>query len=180
MDGVERCIDDEIPFEIPDSWEWVRLNGFAYITSGSQHVESESGYLYIKVADMNLLSNEKEITTSSHYTQDCPEGDIPNNSIIFPKRGGAIATNKRRKVLRKNICIDSNTMALTVYYPSCFEYLYLWFLTIDLGKLQTGTSVPQINNKDLEPKLIPVPPLAEQKRIVEKVYTVLTTYRRSK
>lgn len=49
------------------------------------------------------------------------------------------------------------------------NYLYLWFSTIALESLNTGTSVPQINNKDIGPLLVPVPPIEEQQRIVTKV-----------
>ena len=47
--------------------------------------------------------------------------------------------------------------------------LYIWFLRIDLWGLNSGTSVPQINNKDIGPLVVPLPPLAEQQRIVAKV-----------
>ena len=53
-------------------------------------------------------------------------------------------------------------------------YLHLWFKSIDLWELNSGTSVPQINNKDIDPLLLPIPPKAEQKRIVSKVSVLLS------
>jgi Type I restriction modification DNA specificity domain. len=64
-------------------------------------------------------------------------------------------------------------MVMTVIYEDILPYLYKWFSSIDLGKLATGTSVPQINNKDIYPLLVPLPPLAEQKRIVAKIEELL-------
>lgn len=166
---LAEITEAEIPFDIPESWAWVRLGEVAFLNSGGQYDESNSGLLYIKVADMNLENNKYEITTSTRRAN-CPINSvIPKGSIIFPKRGGAILTNKKRLVLKSDICVDSNTMAMTVINLDCLDYIYTWFNGIDLGRLATGTSVPQINNKDIYPLLLPLPPLEEQKRIVAKI-----------
>jgi|LSQX01.1.fsa_nt_gb type I restriction enzyme S subunit len=165
--------EDEIPFDIPESWKWVRVIDIVYLSSGNQYSECSDGILYIKVADMSLPENEYEICTSTRKANVNGSGIIPTGSIIFPKRGGAIATNKKRLVLREPICVDSNIMVMTVIYEDILPYLYKWFSSIDLGKLATGTSVPQINNKDIYPLLVPLPPLAEQKRIVAKIEELL-------
>lgn len=163
------CIDDEIPFDIPESWVWVRVQNIAYLTSGNQYDEDADGVFYVKVADMNLPENLYEITTSSRKARIPNNEIIPENSIIFPKRGGAIATNKKRVVTKVPCGIDSNTMSMTILYTEIFQYIKLWFDGIDLGKMATGTSVPQINNKDILPLLIPLPPLTEQHRIIAKI-----------
>ena len=159
----------EVPFEIPDSWAWSRIDGVAFLQSGKPFEELESGTPYVKVSDMNLLGNNIEITTSQHYCKATSQDIIPSSSIIFPKRGGAISTNKKRKVLSFNCCIDLNTMCMTPFLSQMLEYIFSWFLTIDLGMMHDGTSVPQINNVDIYPLLVPIPPLAEQKRIVAKI-----------
>lgn len=165
----------EMIFKIPNSWELVHLSEVVTLKSGTtldKEMELESGEIpYLKVADMNLPNNEKEIITSSRFVEkkeDIKRYLIPQNSIIFPKRGGAIATNKKRMV-KTDILVDLNVMAITCYNNLCFEYLYYWFLQINLWDLNNGTSVPQINNKDIEPLIFSLPPLAEQKRIVSKV-----------
>ena len=166
--------DEEKPFALPVGWEWVRVATAFDTTSGSTfnpELEKETGtYMYVKVGDMNLPGNEVEITTSSRFV-DPGERDlkalIPSGSIIFPKRGGAIATNKKR-VVSKPIFVDLNTMALTpCLIPT--EYALLWLMTVDLASLNTGTSVPQINHKDIDPLPFPLPPFAEQSRIVTRV-----------
>jgi type I restriction enzyme S subunit len=162
---------EEIPFEIPENWVWCRLGEIANLKSGNQYQlnPSSSGIMFVKVGDMNSLENDYEIKVSStYYTKnDINERDlIPKNSIIFPKRGGAIATNKRRVVLTEQILIDSNTMAVTPEFCIDFKYFFFWFSNIDLSKLGNDGVIPQVNNKDIDPLLFPLPPLSEQKRIV--------------
>jgi type I restriction enzyme, S subunit len=128
--------------------------------------------MYVKVGDMNLDGNEYEILKSSTYfdKEIIKQNDlIPTRSIIFPKRGGAIATNKRRAILKEPILVDSNTMAVIPSSGMDFDFFLWWFNTIDLAEFGNVNIIPQVNNKDLIPLTIPLPPLAEQKRIVEKL-----------
>lgn len=169
--------EDEIPYELPHGWEWVKVQDLLYLKSGdtiAQGLEIQNGdLLYLKVGDMNL--NIKYVDKSSrsvNSTNINKNSIIPPRSIIFPKRGGAIATNKKQITL-KPILVDLNVMAACCLKDLNIEYLYYWFLSFDLSALNTGTSVPQINNKDIYPLLFPLPPLAEQQRIVEKLEQIL-------
>lgn len=170
--ALPPVFDEEIPFEIPKNWMWCRLSDLVFLNSGSQYDEIDYGVPYVKVSDMNSESNIIEIVKSKKNVSIKNKGIIPVSSIIFPKRGGAILTNKKRLVLKFPIYIDSNIMAMTMIESNILSYLKYWFDSINLGDLYTGTSIPQINNKDIYPLLIPLPPLAEQKRIVEKVESI--------
>lgn len=172
--------DDEIPFDIPSSWEWCRLGEIVRLKSGNSYSYSivSVGIPYIRVGDMNHDDNHETITSSSTYfdSSSIKKSDlIPVNSIIFPKRGGAIATNKKKKVEKKEILVDSNTMAIIVNKNINFNYIYTWFSSLDLSKLGNESVIPQINNKDIEPIILPFPPLEEQKEIVstiEKLFAI--------
>ena len=166
---------DEYPFDLPKSWRWTRIIDCFSIVSGTSFdktKELDNGpYLYVKVADMNLDGNEVEITNSSRFykpTNKELNALIPAGSIIFPKRGGAIATNKKR-LIKRDLFVDLNIMAITPLKGISLDYAYRWLMGIDLERLNTGTSVPQINHKDIAPLFFPLPPLAEQHRIVSKV-----------
>lgn len=140
-------------------------------TTFSKELEQSFGdILYIKVSDMNLSGNEKYITTSKTFVSKYIAGKtiIPENSVIFPKRGGAIGTNKKR-INQCEICIDLNTMAVTPKTELNIQYLYQYFLNIDMGTLYNGSSVPQINNKDIEPLTIIMPPIELQNEFAEFV-----------
>lgn len=165
---------EEISFEIPENWVWCRLRNIANLKSGNQYEYpiAKKGIMFIKVGDMNLPGNEQEILFSSTYFNN---GAIKKTDliepccIIFPKRGGAIATNKRRMILKESVLIDSNTMAVAPSNVIHFRYFFHWFSGVDLSKFGNNGVIPQVNNKDLEPLLIPLPPISEQYRIVQKI-----------
>ncbi len=127
--------------------------------------EMPSGdYLYAKVGDLNLPGNEREIKSSRSYVNaDVAKNLIPKGAVVFPKRGGAISTNKKRVTVR-DCCLDLNLMAVIPSEQICTEYLLAWFDQMDLAEIANGSAVPQINNKDLEPLIIPLPQMETQQK----------------
>ena len=158
------------------SWPVVRLSEVAEIVSG----QTPKGLLalkqgpvpFYKVGDMNIAEG-RVMTTSREYVDDemvaARKLKIrPAGTIVFPKRGGAIATNKKR-VLGVPAAFDLNTMGIIPSESLSSGYLLAWLETVDLNSLSDGSNVPQINHGDVEPLLIPLPPLDEQRRIVTEV-----------
>jgi type I restriction enzyme S subunit len=159
--------------DIRNGWEIKKLGEVCEFKSGTtidKKLEKNDGeVIYAKVGDMNLLGNEEYITTSSRYVDFKSinlNQIIPVGSIIFPKRGGAIATNKKRRIVEPTI-VDLNTMALVPSKIIDENYLFFWFQQIDLSDLSNGTSIPQINNYSFDGVHISYPKsLSEQQRIV--------------
>lgn len=123
---------------------------------------------YIKVADMNYLGNEIYITGSSRFLdkKDIGTGNFfPPGTTIFPKRGGAIATNKKR-ITVVPIYADLNIMGVIPSEILDPKFLYYFFLNTDLRLLGSGSSIPQLNNYDIAPLKILIPKIDEQQRIV--------------
>jgi len=157
-------------------WEEKRLGEVCDLKSGvtiPKKLEKTAGaVLYVKVGDMNLAGNELCINSSSRFVdlKDLKQNQIiPEGSVIFPKRGGAIFTNKRRKIIKPTI-VDLNTMALVPSKIINPDFLYYWFLRIDLTDLNNGSSIPQINNYSFDNTFISYPKsLSEQKSIVVKL-----------
>lgn len=143
-------------------------------TTFSKDDELDKGeYIYAKVADMNLQGNEVYIKTSRKYLSKKHVGNLFLNkgSIIFPKRGGAIRTNKKR-ILIEDSCVDLNIMGVSPRKKLTTQYLYVYFLNLNLESLCDGCVIPQINNKNIAPLKIPVPPLELQEKfaaIVEQI-----------
>ncbi|WP_370765960.1 restriction endonuclease subunit S [Haemophilus sp.] len=176
INGVERCIADELPFEIPESWCWVRLGNIGILTAGktpSNDKLSKHGNIpYFKVSDMNSIGNEVYLVNTELFLFNSSY-IYPKNSIVFPKNGGALLTNKKR-ILSRDSMVDLNT---GVFIPSSHidvKYLYLLFLMIDFKKIYKGTALPTLDYDKLNNLLIGLPPLNEQKQIVQKIEEVFS------
>ena len=156
----------------PFGWEKKTIGECCTLKSGTSlpaEIENEGGIVpYVKVGDMNHPGNERYITTSSRFVSEetAGKGLFDIGSIIFPKRGGAIGTNKKR-MTKLPICADLNVMGVSSNGELTSEYLFTYFDLIDMGKLADGSSVPQINNKNISPLKICVPPLEKQVQFSE-------------
>ncbi|MCD9147187.1 restriction endonuclease subunit S [Pseudophaeobacter flagellatus] len=160
-------------WKAPVGWVISQVADVAHLRSGvalRSDEEKTAGELpYIKVAELSLPENSHGVCTSGRYVADDRMSDVfAKGSIIFPKRGGAIATN-RKMIALADVVGDSNLMAMQPYIAEMLPFVGLWFNSFDLWALNSGTSVPQINNKDIYPLALPIPPLAEQHRIVARV-----------
>lgn len=164
-----------------DKKDWISLplKKMIDLKSGvtiAKELERQSGEIpFVRVSDFNLKGNEKYISTSATYADVYSEKQlIPINSIVFPKRGGAIATNKKR-ITAKPMLIDLNTMAAICKPELDAELFYYWFLKIDLGELDgASSSVPQINNEDIYGLQISIPKnKSDQQRIVNEIKSKL-------
>jgi type I restriction enzyme S subunit len=139
--------------------------------------EKEAGELaYLKVADMSVSGNERLVTTSSRFVDrsSVKQANIfPAGTTIFPKRGGAILTNKKR-LASVDMVADLNIMGLTPGMELLPEFLFNYFLRLDLREINNGSSIPQINNYSIEPLLISFPSSLKEQRIIvdrlEEVY----------
>ena len=178
LDKLSQSIFYEMfgdPIENEKGWEMSTIEMTCIIKSGNSEANySKEGTLpYIKVSDMNLPLNSKYINTYSlsvDFEQN-KKNIIPIGATIFPKRGGAIFTNKKR-ITNKEICCDLNIMAVIPGIRIQQEYLYMYFMFIDFSKLPNGSSVPQINNKDIGPLKIALPPLALQQSFARKIEAI--------
>lgn len=149
------------------NWEKKKLGELIIIKTGISptYILDENGSIpYFKVEQLNN-SNKYQINTP--YKTKNNKKLIPPKSIIFPKRGISILSNKIR-ILSQYSLIDTNIMALIIKNDSISnEFLYYFLLNEDLSKIADTTSIPQINNKHIEPYVIYLPCLGEQTKIAD-------------
>jgi type I restriction enzyme, S subunit len=141
--------------------------GFPLVYQG----KTDQKYPFYKVGDMNSLGNEKEMHVFQHSISEETRKKLraiafPAGTIVFPKIGAAIATNKKR-ILVEPSCVDNNVMALTPGEKLFSDFLLYLFLNKDLIDFANTGNPPSIRQSTIEEWRIPLPPLAEQKRIAD-------------
>lgn len=155
--------------QYPSQWQCSVFKRFCTLISGNSNVEelTHGEIPFIRVSDMNLPQNAKVITTSTAFVKRYgnERNIFPIGSVIFPKRGGAILTNKRR-IVAIDVCCDLNIMGAIPCKKVVPEYLYYYLLSKDFSLLVDGSAIPQINKGDIEPLVFTLPSLAEQQHIV--------------
>jgi type I restriction enzyme S subunit len=133
--------------------------------------QKEGDYPFYKVSDMNLVGNETIMTGANNYIDDSTAKKLgvtpaPAGTVIFPKIGAAVATNKKR-LLSAPSAYDNNVMGLIPGKKINPRFLFFWMQTIDLsGLAHDSGAVPSIRKSEMERLQIPVPSLDEQERIV--------------
>ncbi|MBR6112058.1 MAG: restriction endonuclease subunit S [Paludibacteraceae bacterium] len=167
---VKPIEDDEIPFEIPEGWKWVRgYDIFAPMQSTKPQGET---FKYIDIDAIDNKKNEHIVKTinvanaPSRATRKIQKGDILFSTVRPYLRNVAI--------VKEDDCIASSGFFVCHPYSIDIEYCFRMLLSsyvIDglTNNYMKGDNSPSINNDDLLNYLFPLPPLAEQKRIVAKI-----------
>ena len=182
VDRIERCIDDEIPFEIPDSWEWVRLGSLFQVNPRNTLSDNtDAGFVPMPLLAGGFQSHhdfevkkwggiKKEFT---HFA----DGDIVIAKITpcFQNRKSAVIENLPNQVgagTTELYVLRDNSKILYMQY---FLLICKTHAFIELGmKHFSGTAGQQRVGKDFVCNyLIPVPPIKEQHRIVENVNKII-------
>lgn len=145
------------------AWEQRKLGEYVSITSGEAPSKFDKGTeLYVKVDDLNY--NDKYVVdTQNKVAEHSTVKRVTKGSVVFPKRGAAIMTNKVR-IMGIDSYMDTNMMALTSEKLDS-EFLYNIISKEGLYKIADTSTIPQINNKHVEPYEVTIPSLAEQRRI---------------
>ena len=162
-----------------DAWEQRKLGEFVKIVSGDAPSTFISGNcVYVKVDDLNY--SDRIQLSSSNLVNANPKAHLVNQgATIFPKRGAAIMTNKVR-IMGKDGYLDTNMMAL-IPEEIDKDFLFTFIQKTGLYKIADTSTIPQINNKHIEPYMIQVPSEKEQAYIgvvFKKIDKIITLHQR--
>ena len=155
-----------------EGWKVVKLGEVCEFLSGytpkKEDLSSSGKYPYFKVAEMNLPGNEFYLTETLSYLN-TPKKVFPKGSIVFPKNGGAIYTEKKR-ILKQDSVIDLNSEAIIANERFVdIKYLYLILSKLRISSFDKGGGLPSLDINKMMNCPIPLPPLPEQHRIVKKL-----------
>ena len=167
------CIADEVPFEIPESWEWVRLGEvFQHNTGKTLNASNRSGELLTYITTSNLYWNRFELDSlrEMYFSESEIEKCTATKGDLLVCEGGDIG---RAAIWEydTNIRIQNHIHRLRSYSEICTEYYYyVFFLYKHAGWIGgKGISIQGLSANALHALLFPLPPLTEQYRIADKI-----------
>lgn len=170
--------------ELPVSWESTTIGELADVISGAgfpnEHQGNSSGEIgFFKVSDISaaVLNNSGLLDNPVNYISLATASllkakPLPVGATVFAKIGEAIRLNRRAYVTRPCL-IDNNVMAVKSFTDDLDRYLYLFLRTISFSDQSRATTVPSLRKGDVQEIPFPLPPLPEQKRIADKLDTLL-------
>ena len=187
MDGAERCIDDEIPFEIPKTWAWIRLGSILEIARGGSPrpiqeylTIEEDGVNWIKIGDTD--KSQKYIYSTKEKIK--PSG-ISKSRMVY--KGDFLLTNSMSfghpYILQIDGCIHDGWLVLCDLF-SCYHVDFLYYLlSSSFAYYQfcdsvSGAVVKNLNKDKVALAIFPLPPKHEQKRIAEQIETLFAILNR--
>ena len=175
-DGTVKCIEDEIPFELPNGWAWARLGNIGEIITGgtpskSHHEYYGNAFPFFKPAD---LDQGRKTIISSEYLSEKGKSCCR----IIPKFSTAVCCigsigkcgylNVEGTTNQQINSVIPNIDSLYAYYYCSSDYFLEQLLS-----LASATTIAIVNKSKMESVLIPVPPMVEQKKIANTLDTAL-------
>ena len=176
LDGVERCIDDELPFEIPESWQWVRVRDCTALFNGRAFKPSDWTATGLPIVRIQNLNDEKALF---NYFDKPVDEDVHlyGGELLFAWSGtpgtsfGAHIWRDEEAVLNQHI------FKLLFDETAIFKPYYMYALNQRVGSLikaaHGSAGLQHVTRGVFEATLVPLPPLAEQHRIVQRIEELL-------
>ena len=161
LDGVERCIDEELPFEIPETWAWVRIGTILSVSSGDS----------LTVAQMNSAGSIP-VYGGNGIAGTHDKWNVCHRTLVIGRVGYYCGATH----ITEPFAWVTDNAFITHFDEELLQMKWLKFLIdyLEPRKRASSTAQPVISGKLLYPMLVPIPPLNEQHRIVQRIEELLT------
>ena len=178
---TEECIDELIPFEIPETWAWVRWGSLSESIQYGYNAPAQNNGR-IKMVRISDIQEGKVLWNSVPYCN-IPESDIESyllrkNDILFARTGGTVGKSYLVQDVPEDAIYAGYLIRTRYSVLLCPQYLkYFMDSPLYWSQLKEGTTAtaqPNCNGKTLGNMLIPIPPVAEQLRIVQHLQAVFS------
>ena len=175
--GEVKCIDEEVPFEVPKGWEWCRMGSIGDWGAGATPAKGNPDYyggsiLWLRTGELNNgIVYDSEIKVTKKALQECSLRMNRIGDVLIAMYGATIG---KVAIVGKELTTNQACCACTPF--GIYNYFLFFFLMgsqIDFIKKGEGGAQPNISREKLVSHLMPIPPLTEQYRIVEKIQYLL-------
>lgn len=167
MDGIERCIDNEIPFEIPESWTWTRFGQVISLLSGTDFKPEEYNDKCKGIPYITGASSLSENGVLINRWTETPKVIANYGDILLVCKGSGYGKTVICDIEKAHIA----RQIMAIKKVSTLDVLYIrLFLQANFDQIKSKGQgvIPGIDRNSVMNMLFPIPPLAEQKRIVGK------------
>ena len=177
--GEVKCIDEEIPFDIPQGWEWCRIASLADVVRGGSPRPAGSPIFYdgsipfLKVAD---LTRESSIYVKS-FSSTIKEAGLSKTRLV--EAGTLLLTNSGATLGVPKICTFDTTFndGVAAFLSlderlKLYVYWFFCYMTDLYRNINQGTAQPNLNTDIIKMTLVPIPPYKEQIRIIEQLENI--------
>ena len=197
-DLIETPISkDEIPFEIPESWEWVRIGEYAskitdFVASGSfaslrenvKYYPNKEYAILVRTKDFQTNFQTDLVYTDKHGYDFLSNSNLFGGELILPNIGASIGKVFIVPKLNYRMTLAPNSVMIRFYWEEQRDWIFTIFSS-SFGKnllhdISSSTAQGKFNKTDFKNIYIPLPPLAEQHRIVAKIEELLSKIDRLK
>ena len=174
--GEVKCIDEEIPFDVPNGWEWCRIASLADVVRGGSPRPAGSPIFYdgsipfLKVAD---LTRESSIYVKS-FSSTIKEAGLSKTRLV--EAGTLLLTNSGATLGVPKICTFDTTFndGVAAFLSlderlKLYVYWFFCYMTDLYRNINQGTAQPNLNTDIIKMTLVPIPPYKEQIRIIEQL-----------
>ena len=175
--GEVKCIDEEIPFDIPKGWEWVRMGVIGDWGAGATPAKGNAAYysgniLWLRTGELNDgIVYDTKIKVTQKALAECSLRINKIGDVLIAMYGATIG---KVAIVGKELTTNQACCACTPFgIYNWFLFYFLMGSKEDFVKKGEGGAQPNISREKLIHHLMPLPPLAEQRRIVEKTRDVL-------
>ena len=168
MDGTEYCIDAEVPFDIPDSWEWERF--------GNIMINRDSERIPLSVDERSKLDKIFDYYGASGVI-DKVDNYLFDKPLLLIGEDGANLLNRSTPIAfiaKGKYWVNNHAHVLDAPTGILLEYISLFINSMSLAKYVTGTAQPKMNQANMNSILVAIPPTEEQVRIIAELDKIIS------
>jgi type I restriction enzyme S subunit len=179
LDGETVCIDDDLPFEIPDSWRWTRINNISksVLYGISNSAENSGNSKLLRITDIqnnNVDWNKVPYTTVTIREKETYK--LNSGDIVFARTGATVGKSYFIEECPNNAVYASYLIKITFYNQVLSNYISQFFNSNfywqQITDKSSGIGQPNVNGTSLKEIILPLPPYQEQRKIVEKIKSI--------